>query len=391
MQGSLTHDEVVRTNSAELSPIDSFELREIRLPLVSPFETSLGVEREKQALLVFLRKGEITGYGECVAGIDPWFNEETIASAKYIIQTYLAPILFGQHMTTPSAFIALTKGIRGNNMAVACVEMALWDVLGKMEDTSLSKLLGGKKEEVEVGVGVGLQSSPAKLVGAVDSYLKEGYGRIKVKIKPSYDVEYVRAIRKAFPDIKLQVDANSAYTLDDAKHLKRLDEFNLLLIEQPLGHDDLVDHARLQKELSTPLCLDESIRAPEDARKALEIGACKIINIKAGRVRGLQRSKEIRELCMKLRVPAWCGGMLETGIGRAFNVALASLPGFTLPGDTSASKRYFKRDIITMEFALTTRSTLPVPDGPGIGVEVDSEALDAVTVSRTTVKNESLH
>ena len=378
-------------NSAELSPIDSLELREIRLPLVSPFETSLAVEREKQALLVILRKGGITGYGECVAGIGPWFNEETIASAKYIIQTYLVPILLEQHITTPPAFIALTKGIRGNNMAVACVEMALWDMLGKMEDRSLSKLLGGKKEEVEVGVGVGLQSSPAKLVRAVDTYLKEGYGRIKVKIKPSYDVEYVRAVRKAFPEIKLQVDANSAYTLDDAKHLKTLDEFNLLLIEQPLGPDDMLDHAKLQKELSTPLCLDESICTPEDARTALEIGACKIVNLKAGRVRGLQQSKEIHDYCLKRRAPVWCGGMLETGIGRAFNVALASLPGFTLPGDTSASRRYFNRDVITREFALTTRSTLSVPDGPGIGVEVDSKELDAVTVSRTKLRNETLH
>jgi O-succinylbenzoate synthase len=376
-------------NSTELTPIDSLELREIRLPLVTPFETNLGVEREKHALLVILRKEGITGYGECVAGIGPWFSEETIASAKYIIQTYLAPILFEQHTTTAPAFIALTEGIRGNNMAVACVEMALWDLLGKMQDTSLSKLLGGKKEEVEVGVAIGLQPSPGKLVETVDGYLRGGYRRIKVKIKPGYDVEYVKAVRKAFPEIKLQVDANSAYTIEDTKHLKMLDEFKLLLVEQPLGHDDVLDHAKLQKKLSTPICLDESIHTPDDARKALEVEACKVINIKPGRVRGFQRSKEIHDLCLKRNVPVWCGGMLETGIGRAFNVALASLPGFTLPGDTSASRRYFKRDIITREFNLTTRSTLPVPHGPGIGVEIDSEALDAVTVSRATRKNET--
>jgi O-succinylbenzoate synthase len=365
------------------------ELREVKLPLVSPFETSFGVETVKHALFVILSKEGVTAYGECVAGIGPWYNEETIASAKYIIHTYLAPVLFRQRVMDPLGFIMLTKGIRGNNMAIACVEMALWDLLGKMKDKSLSRLLGGKKEEVEVGVSIGIQPSPDKLVETASAYLRDGYRRIKIKIKPGFDVDYVQAVRKAFPQTKLQVDANSAYTLGDVERLKRLDEFNLLLIEQPLGHDDIVDHAKLQKEIATPICLDESIHSPDDARKALEIEACRIINIKPGRVRGFVPSKRIHDLCLERRISVWCGGMLETGVGRAFNVAMASLPGFTLPGDTSATRRYFKRDIITREFELTMNSTLPVPDDPGIGVEVDQEMLDASTVSREVLKNQA--
>jgi len=340
------------------------------------------VETVKDALLVIVRKEGLTAYGECVASTGPWYNEETIASAGYVTRKILAPLLFTKEFASPSDFLDSTDAIRGNNMAVATVEMALWDLMAKMKSISLSKLLGGQKGEVDVGVSVGIQPSADKLVETVASYLREGYRRVKLKIKPGIDVDRVRAVRGRFPDVLLQVDANSAYTLDDAAILKPLDAFNLLLIEQPLGHDDILDHSKLQKQLATPICLDESIHSPEDARKAIEIDACRIINIKPGRVRGLQRSKEIHDLCAEVGIPVWCGGMLETGIGRAFNVALASLLGFTLPGDISASNRYFHSDIIKKEFQLTKNGTLEVPDGDGIGVEVDEQFLDTCTTSK---------
>ncbi len=343
------------------------------------------METKKEALIIIIRKDAVTAYGECVAGRGPWYNEETIASARHIIKEFLSPMLFQTNLETPSQFLDLTGRIRGNSMAVGAVEMALWDLLGKFTDESLSELLGGQKSEVEVGVSIGIQPSINGLVETVASYLKEGYRRIKIKIKPGYDVEPVKAIRRKFPEIRLQVDANSAYSLQHSHVLKELDAFDLLLIEQPLGHDDILDHSKLQKQLSTPICLDESIHTPDDARKAIEIDACRVINIKPGRMRGLQRSKELHDLCVKLKIPVWCGGMLETGIGRAFNVALASLAGFTLPGDTSASRRYFKCDIITTEFELTKDGTLDVPEGLGIGVEVDRRFLDSCTTSREIV------
>lgn len=270
-------------------------------------------------------------------------------------------------------------------MAIATVEMGLWDLMGKLRDTSISTLVGGEKKEVQVGVSVGIQPTISDLLDNVRAYLNDGYRRIKIKIKPGYDLEPVKEIRKMYPKILLQVDANSAYSLQDSKMLHELDTFNLLLIEQPLAHDDIIDHSKLQKLLNTPICLDESIHTVEDARKAIEIGACRIINIKAGRMRGLVSSKNLHDLCRRYQIPVWCGGMLETGIGRAFNVALASLPGFTLPGDISASKRYFKRDIITKEFELTKNGTLEVPTAPGIGVDVDPNLLDACTTSKETL------
>jgi O-succinylbenzoate synthase len=331
---------------------------------------------------VTIKKGNVTAYGECVAMSGPWYSEETINSADYILRQLLIPQLFEKRFESPAQFLESTKGIRGNNMAVATVEMALWDLMGKVTGKSLSQLLGGQRAEVQVGVSVGIQPSIGQLVKTVTSYLQDGYRRIKIKIKPGYEVEPVRAIRKEYPKILLQVDANSAFSLEDLHMLKQLDTFNLLLIEQPLAHDDILDHSKLQRQLSTPICLDESIHTPQDAKQALEIDACRVINIKPGRVRGLQRSKDIHDLCVRMKVPVWCGGMLETGIGRAFNVALASLPGFTLPSDISASRRYFRRDIIKKEFELTGNGTLEVPNGPGIGVEVDPERLDACTVSR---------
>jgi O-succinylbenzoate synthase len=330
-------------------------------------------------------------YGECVASSGPWYSEETIASAEFVIKQFLAPLLFRNDLESPAHFIEMSQGIKGNNMAVAAVEMALWDLQGKLEGKSLSQLIGGTKKEVAAGVSVGIQRSIDRLLEVVSSYLDEGYSRIKIKIKPGYDVEPTRAIRKMFPGVPLQVDANASYALTDAKTLKELDPFDLLLIEQPLAHDDIIDHSKLQKQLSTPICLDESIHTPEDARKAIEIDACRVINIKAGRVRGLGWSKQIHDFCVGRKVPVWCGGMLETGIGRAFNVALASLPGFTLPGDTSASRRYFKLDIITKEFELTKDGTLEVPDGPGIGVEVHEGRLNSSTTCKEILTAGQMH
>jgi O-succinylbenzoate synthase len=340
------------------------------------------VETVKQALIITIRKDDFTAYGECVAMRGPWYSEETISSAHYILRQFLIPQLFEKKFESPAQFLESTVGIRGNNMAIASVEMALWDLMGKMTGKPLSLLLGGQKSEVQVGVSVGIQPSIGELVRTVTSYLQDGYRRIKIKIKPGYEIEPVRAIRKEYPAIPLQVDANSAFSLEDFHLLKQFDAFNLLLIEQPLAHDDILDHSKLQKQLSTPICLDESIHTPQDARKALEIDACRVINIKPGRVRGLQRSKEIHDLSMRMKVPVWCGGMLETGIGRAFNVALASLPGFTLPSDISASRRYFKRDIIKKEFELTSNGTIEVSQEPGIGIEVDQERLNACTISK---------
>jgi len=374
--------EVPGTAAKRLGPIDSLELREVQLPLTAPFESIFGVERVKEALLVTLKKEGVAAYGECVAAAAPRYSGETIASAKYVIRQYLAPLLFREDVESPAHFIELSSWIRGNNMAVAAVEMALWDLQGKLGSKSLSDLVGGRRKEIAVGVSIGFQPSIRMLVDVVGAHVNEGYRRIKIKIRPGHDLESVKAIRSEFPDVPLQVDANSAYRLTDTVTLKALDPFQLLLIEQPLAHDDIVDHSILQKQLSTPVCLDESISSPDIARNAIEIGACQVINIKPGRVRGFSWSKAIHDLCLSRKVAVWCGGMLETGVGRAFNVALATLPGFTLPADASASKRYFKRDIITKGFELTKDGTLTVPEGPGIGVEVDQRFLDTCTTDK---------
>lgn len=354
----------------------------MRLPLTAPFESIFGVQTVKQALLITLKREGVAAYGECVAEAAPRYSDETIASAKYIIRQYLAPLLFSGDVESPAHFMELSSWIRANNMAIAAVEMALWDLQGKFQGKALYELLGGRKKEVTVGVSIGFQPSINRLVNIVSTYINEGYRRIKIKIRPGHDLEPVRALRTEFPEAPLQVDANSTYKLADAETLKALDPFELLLIEQPLAHDDIIDHSTLQKQLSTPICLDESISSPENARKAIEIGACRVINIKPGRVRGLLWSKAIHDFCLTKKVAVWCGGMLETGVGRAFNVALATLPGFTLPADTSASKRYFKRDIITKEFELTKDGTLKVPEGPGIGVELSQSFLDACTTDK---------
>jgi O-succinylbenzoate synthase len=362
--------------------IERVELRHIRMRLLSPFETSFGVEHDREALVLCLWADGLEGWGECVAGAFPGYSYETVGTAWHALEGFFLPAVMGHSIDGVSHYRALIERYKGHPQARAGLELALWDLQGKAEGRSLRSLLGGEAERVPVGVSIGIQSDAASLVRAAGEYLDLGYRRIKVKIKPGRDVEEVQAVRRAFPQAALQVDANSAYTLADTQGLKALDGFDLLLIEQPLAEDDLVDHARLQAELQTAVCLDESILTARHARQALDLGACRVINIKPARVGGLAEAVAIHDLCRARAIPVWCGGMLETGIGRAANLALASLPGFTLPGDISASARYYARDIAAPTFALNPDSTIDVPTGPGLGVEVDLDELDRVTVRR---------
>ncbi|HEX7541777.1 MAG TPA: o-succinylbenzoate synthase [Anaerolineales bacterium] len=358
------------------------------MPLVAPFETSFGRTTDRECILASIQSEGLTGYGECVADRDPGYSYETVGTAWHIIKDFIAPLLLCLDGNGVDDFQYRMERIRGHHLAKAGVEMALWDLRGKLEVRSLREMLGGVRDRVQVGVSVGLQSSPEVLVKTVEKYLEAGYGRIKIKIKPGRDVGDTAAVREAFPTIKLQVDANSAYTLATWETLKPLDLLDLLLIEQPLNEDDIWDHRKLQKELRTPICLDESIITPRHARYALEMEACKIINIKAGRVGGLSQAVAIHDLCRERDVPVWCGGMLETGVGRASNLALASLPGFVLPGDISASNRYYAEDITCERFWLNPDSTIDVPSGSGLGVTVDKGALKKFTLAELRLEAE---
>lgn len=367
--------------------IDRVELRLIQMPLVAPFETSFGVEQVEEHIIVRLEGAGITGWGECVASGGPWYSYETNQTAWHVLRDFLIPLVFRARMNAPQEFPGLVARVRGHNMAKAGLEAALWDCFAKMQGQSLSRVLGAQRARIPVGVSVGLQPTTEGLVEKVSEYLGEGYARIKIKIKPGSDVVLVRALRANFPVVPLQVDANSAYTLIDAPVFRAMDEYDLLLIEQPLSHNDIFQHSKLQRELTTPLCLDESILSADDAAAALEIGACKIINIKAGRVGGFTEAIKIHDLCLARGAPVWCGGMLESGIGRAGNVALAALPNFKLPGDLSASRRYYREDLVEPEFVVETDGTMKVPAGAGIGVQVLEQRLDKVTVRREEFKN----
>ena len=368
--------------------IESITLHHISMPLVAPFETSFGRETDRQCVLITLRADGLIGYGECVATRDPGYNYETAGTAWHILKDFVAPIILGQDIPDAEELQKRVEGIRGHHLAKAGVEMALWDLLGKRSGKSLKEMIGGTRERVEVGVSIGIQESASALVRTVESYLKSGYRRVKIKIKPGREIEETSAVRRAYPDLRLQVDANSAYTLETAAALKPLDELDLLLIEQPLYEDDIWDHRKLQAEFKTPICLDESIVSPRHARYALEMEACKIINIKPARVAGLSQGIAIHNDCLARNVPVWCGGMLETGVGRASNLAIASLPGFILPGDISASDRYYQRDITNERFVLNDDSTITVPDGPGLGITIDEEALKQFTLSEIFLKAE---
>ena len=367
--------------------IDSITLHHISMPLVAPFETSFGRETDRQCILITLQSEGLTGYGECVASREPGYNYETTGTAWHILKDFIAPLLLGQDVKDALDFQHRVERIRGHHLAKAGVEMAIWDLLGKRDGRSLKEMFGGAKDKVEVGVSIGIQESADAMVRTVDSFIGKGYRRVKIKIKPGREVEETTAIRKKYPELRLQVDANSAYTLDDAGVLKPLDNLNLLLIEQPLFEDDIWDHRKLQAQFKTPICLDESIISPRHARYALEMDACRNINIKPARVGGLSQGIMIHDYCRERNIPVWCGGMLETGVGRASNLAIASLPGFVLPGDISASDRYYHRDITNERFVLNDDSTITVPDKPGLGVTIDRDALKQFTLSEITLKN----
>ncbi len=362
--------------------IHSAEIRQLRMRLQSPFETSFGVEIDRECLVLCLEADGLQGWGECVADRNPGYCYETTGTAWHILTEFMLPAVLQHEIPNPGDLRQLLGGIRGHPLARAAIEMALWDLHGRAQGRSLSQLFGGQRRKVEVGVSVGIQKDVPELLRVVRSYLSDGYARVKLKIKPGRDLAETAAVRKAFPDLRLQVDANSAYTLESAGVFRGMDDLGLLLIEQPLAEDDLIDHARLQSQLRTPLCLDESILSARHARQALEIDACRVINLKPARVGGYAEAIDIHDLCRERRVAVWCGGMLETGIGRAANLALASLPGFTLPGDISATDRYYEVDVARPRFTLNPGSTLTVPDGPGLGIEVDLEALDRFTLRR---------
>lgn len=368
--------------------IDSLSLYHISMPLVAPFETSFGRETERRCILITLQADGLTGYGECVAAREPGYSYETTGTAWHILKDFIARLILGKEIADAEDFQKRVEGIRGHHLAKAGVEMALWDLLGKRDGRSLKEMFGGERDRVEVGVSIGIQESVPALLRTVESYLEKGYRRVKIKIKPGREVEETSAIRRAHPDLRLQVDANSAYTLETAGALKPLDDLKLLLIEQPLFEDDIWDHRKLQAEFRTPICLDESVVSPRHARYALEMEACRIINIKPARVGGLSQGVAIHDYCRPRNVPVWCGGMLETGVGRASNLAIASLPGFVLSGDISASDRYYQRDITNERFVLNEDSTITVPDGPGLGITIDEEALEQFTLSKLTLKPE---
>lgn len=364
--------------------IKDVELRIIQLPLVRPFRTSFGTQLERELLLMKITTHEgVEGWAECVAMSEPLYSPEYTAGAQDMMERFLLPKIFAYGDVRAEEVADILKPFLGHQMAKATIETAILDAQLKLEGISFGSYLGSSKSEIDCGVSVGIASSIEALVAEVALYISEGYRRIKLKIEPGWDVEPVRVIREMWPDIPLQVDANQAYSRSDADLLKKLDPFNLLLIEQPLDEHDLLGHVILAKEVQTPICLDESITSLESARDALAMKATTVINIKPGRVGGYLESVRIHDLCVENNIPVWCGGMLETGIGRAANVALASLPGFTLPGDTSASSRYFQRDITT-PFVMND-GQLSVPTGPGIGVDIDQNFIEEITTSRKLI------
>lgn len=365
--------------------LEGFELRVLHLPLVSPFTTSFGTESVREVIVVRALTSDGEGWGEIVTQQSPLYSSEYTYGAWDVAQRFLVPALLDAGTVGPADVAATLEPFVGHRMVKAGLELAVVDAALRAEGRALGEYLGAVRERIPSGVSVGIQQTPAALVDAVAGYLDEGYMRIKIKIAPGRDIDDTAAVRDAFGDIPLQVDANSAYTLADAELLAELDRFDLLLIEQPLQEDDLVDHAALARMLRTPVCLDESITSRKAAADALALGAASVINIKAGRVGGYLEALAIHDLCHGAGIPVWCGGMLETGIGRAANAALAALPGFTLPGDVSASDRFYLRDIVTEPITLED-GHVRVPTGPGIGVEIDPLALDDFTVDRVTVR-----
>jgi O-succinylbenzoate synthase len=370
--------------------IERLELRLVRLPLVRFFETSFGRIYERPFLLISAHADGATGLGECVADANPFYSAETTQTAWSVISEFVAPMVLGREFEHPRELFGALKLIRGHNMAKAAVEMAAWDLFAKQQNLPLCRVLGGDattiRSGIASGVSIGIQDSLEELAERVEAELAEGYRRIKIKIKPGWDVEAVETVRTRFGAIPLMVDANAAYTLDDAAHLRRLDRYDLMMIEQPLDYDDVIDHARLQQRIDTPICLDESLHTVKVAREAMEAGACRVVNIKPGRVGGHGQSIRLHDLAASHKIPVWHGGMLESGVGRAHNIHLSTLPNFTLPGDVAASRRYFAPDLVDPEIVVRRDGTIAVPEGPGIGVDLVRERVEAATESRLELR-----
>jgi O-succinylbenzoate synthase len=360
--------------------VERIVLRHVRMPLVHFFETSFSRTYERDILIVEVCGEGISGWGEITAGENPFYNEEWTAAAWLIAKDYVAPRLVGKDLASANDVDPLTKHIRGHNMARGGVEAAVWDLQARMHGNPLWKEIGGgARTEIPCGVSIGIQDSVEQLLDKIHAELQDGYQRIKMKIKPGWDIDVIRRVRERFPKIRLMADANSAYTLKDSAELKKLDDFYLMMIEQPLAHDDIIDHAQLQSTLDTPICLDECIRSAHHAEQAIRMNACGVINIKLGRVGGFSEAKKLHDVCENAAIPVWCGGMLEAGIGRAHNIALATMPNFTLPGDVSATSRYWKRDIIVPPVEITPNGTIAIRNEPGFGYEIDHDFLNSIT------------
>ncbi|MFE8694765.1 o-succinylbenzoate synthase [Cytobacillus sp. FJAT-53684] len=359
--------------------IREITLRHLKMRMKSPFSTSFGTMQNKDFLLLEAKSDSgMIGWGESVAFDTPWYTEETVKTNWHMLEDFIIPAVINKELDHPDQVSTILAAIRKNNMAKSTIEGAVWDLYAKEKDISLAAALGGSKKKIEVGISIGIQNTIDELIRLIDGYIEEGYKRMKVKIKPGWDIDVIREIRRHFPNVPLMVDANSAYSLKDIDLFKSLDEFDLMMIEQPFAANDFIDHAQLQKQISTSICLDESIHSYEDARIAIELQACEIINIKSGRVGGLTEAKRIHNLCEENKIPVWCGGMLEAGIGRAHNIALTSLSNFTMPGDTAGSSHYWEKDIIHPE-VVVEGGFIKVPTGSGIGFAPDTEAIKRFT------------
>jgi O-succinylbenzoate synthase len=371
--------------------IEAITLREIQMPLVHFFETSFSRLYHRRILLVTAHCEGVEGWGECVTGEDPYYSSEWTESTWPTIEHYLAPAVIGKTISAGRDSAALMAKVRGHRMAKASIENALWDAEARQKQVPLWKLLGGTRREIQCGVSIGIQDRVEQLLDKIQTELAAGYRRIKVKVKPGWDVNVLEKIRSRWSDIVLSCDANSAYTLDEVEHLRKFDQFNLLMIEQPLWNDDIFYHARLQKELRTALCLDESIEQARDAAAAIESGACRIINIKVGRLGGFTEAIKVHDVCHANNIPVWCGGMLESGIGRAHNIALSTLENFRLPGDVSASKRYWKEDIVEPEVEVSPNGLIAISDSPGTGYRVREDLIEKLTVRKEIIGKTSNH
>ena len=366
--------------------VEAITLREIRMPLVHFFETSFGRTTERRILLLTVHTDGPEGWGECVAGEDPFYSEESVDTAWYAIERYLAPAFLGKTIGKGLEAPEMMARVRGHRMAKGALENALWDAEAQARQKPLWRLLGGSQKEIACGVSIGIQNSHEQLLEKIETELAAGYRRIKVKCKPGWDVEVFGKIRDRWADILLSCDANSAYTLHQVDHIKKFDRFNLLMIEQPLWHDDFYFHAQLQQQIKTSICLDEAIHNARDAQAAIELGACRIINIKVGRVGGFSEAVAVHNVAQENGIPVWCGGMLETGIGRSHNIALSTLKNFTLPGDVSASKRYWKEDIIEPAVEVSAEGLITVPQVAGRGFAIKTDLIEKLTVRKQTLR-----